>query len=279
MICGSAPISANIKDFLRVALDVKFVEGYGLSETAAAATICHPEDVSNFHVGMPCMCCEIKLQDVPEMLYMSSNALPAGEVCVRGPCVFGGYYKMDDKTAEAIDGDGWFHTGDVGAWTRAGCLRIVDRKKNIFKLSQGEYVAAEKIETILARCPLIGQIFVYGDSFQAYLVGIAVPEAEEVMLWAKAEGAAGATSAEVIGGPDGPRLKAAIIAQMGAASKAAKLAGFEMIKKLYLEPEVWTVDNGMLTPTFKSKRNDLKKRYQKELDAMYAEGVATTSKL
>ena len=82
---GSAPIAANVKDFLRVALNVKFVEGYGLSETAAAASICHPEDVSNHHVGMPSMCCEIKLQDCPEMSYASSNALPTGEVCVRGP--------------------------------------------------------------------------------------------------------------------------------------------------------------------------------------------------
>ena len=279
MICGSAPIAANVKDFLRVALDVKFVEGYGLSETAAAATICHPEDVSNFHVGMPCMCCEIKLEDVPEMSYQSSNPLPTGEVCVRGPCVFGGYYKMPDKTAEAIDKNGWFHTGDVGAWTSTGTLRIVDRKKNIFKLSQGEYVAAEKIETILSRCPLVAQIFVYGDSFQAYLVGIAVPEAEEVMLWAKKEGAAGANAAEVLAGADGPKLKAAVMAQLTAASKGAKLAGFEMVKKLHLDAEVWTVDNGMLTPTFKSKRNDLKKRYQKEIDAMYAEGVVTASKL
>jgi len=274
MVCGSAPIAANVKDFLRVALDVKFVEGYGLSETAAAASICHPEDVTNHHVGMPSMCCEIKLEDVPEMLYASSNALPSGEVCVRGPCVFVGYYKMADKTAEAIDANGWFHTGDIGAWTSTGCLKIVDRKKNIFKLSQGEYVAAEKIETILSRCPLVAQVFVYGDSLQAYLVGIAVPEADEVAAWAKGNGVAGGSVAEVLAGPSGAKLKAALHAQMNAASKEAKLAGFEMLKKVHLEPDPWTVDNGMLTPTFKAKRVDLKKRYQEQIDAMYAEPTA-----
>ena len=273
MVCGSAPIAANVKDFLRVALGVQFVEGYGLSETAAAATICHPDDVSNMHVGMPCMCCEIKLQDVPEMSYASSKKPPSGEVCVRGPCVFGGYYKMPDKTEEAIDTDGWFHTGDIGAWNDRGCLAIIDRKKNIFKLSQGEYVAAEKIETILSRCPLVAQIFVYGDSFQAYLVAVAVPEAEEVMAWAKREGVGGDSVAAILG-TSGAKLKAAMHAQIVSASKAAKLAGFEMVRKLFIDAEVWTVDNGMLTPTFKTKRVDLKKRYQRELDAMYAEGVS-----
>ena len=141
-------------------------------------------------------------------------------------------------------------------------------------LSQGEYVAAEKIETILARCPLVAQIFVYGDSFQAYLVAIVVPEAEEVMAWAKREGVGGGSVGEILSSPNGGTLKSAIHSQMNAASKAAKLAGFEMIKKLHLEPEIWSVDNGMLTPTFKTKRVDLKKRYQAEIDAMYAEGVS-----
>ena len=279
MICGSAPIAASVKDFLRVALGVKFIEGYGLSETAAAATICHPDDVSNFHVGMPVLCAEIKLEDVAEMGYASYKSPPSGEVCVRGPCVFMGYYKMPDKTKEAIDDDGWFHTGDIGCWTQTGCLRIVDRKKNIFKLAQGEYVAAEKIETILLRCPLVAQIFVYGDSLQSYLVGVVVPEAEEVAAWAKSAGLASTKLAEIVAGPDAPKLKAAVHKQINEGAKAAKLAGFEMIKKLHVEAELWSVDNGMLTPTFKTKRPDLQKRYQEQIDAMYAEGIETKSKL
>ena len=275
MICGSAPISASVKDFLRVALGVRFIEGYGLSETAAAATISHPDDHTNFHVGMPVLCAEIKLADVSEMGYSSAKSPPSGEVCVRGPCVFKGYYKMDDKTKEAIDDDGWFHTGDIGCWTQTGCLRIVDRKKNIFKLAQGEYVAAEKIETILARLPLVAQIFVYGDSLQSYLVGICVPDAEEVAAWAKGEGLPTTKLSEIVANKDtAAKLHAALYKQITSGAKAAKLAGFEMIKKFHVEPELWSVDNGMLTPTFKTKRPDLKKRYQKELDAMYAEGIA-----
>ena len=142
MVCGSAPIAAGVKDFLRVAIGAVFVEGYGLTETTASASISHPNDVSNNHVGMPTLCCELKLEDVAEMGYTSANTPPAGEVLVRGPCVFSGYYKMEDKTAEAFDANGWFHTGDIGAWNDKGCLRIVDRKKNIFKLAQGECVAS-----------------------------------------------------------------------------------------------------------------------------------------
>mmetsp|Transcript_11190 Transcript_11190/g.35370 ORF Transcript_11190/g.35370 Transcript_11190/m.35370 type:complete len:281 (+) Transcript_11190:1459-2301(+) len=280
MLCGSAPIAADVKDFLRVAIGAQFIEGYGLTETSAAATICHPDDVSNFHVGMPALCCELKLQDVSEMGYSSAADPPSGEVCVRGPCVFGGYYKMEEKTREAFDADGWFHTGDIGAWTREGCLRIVDRKKNIFKLAQGEYVAAEKIETALLRCPLLAQLFVYGDSLKSYLVAVAVPDAEEVAAWAAAA-AAPAKVAEVLREPAAAaRLHKAISQQIAAMSTEVGLKGFERIKKLHLEGEPWSVDNGMLTPTFKMKRNDLKKRYQAVLDALYADpGVGTASKL
>ena len=235
---------------------------------------------------MPVLCAELKLQDVSEMGYSSKNMPPSGEVCVRGPCVFGGYYKLPDKTAEAFDAEGWFHTGDIGAWTSTGCLRIVDRKKNIFKLAQGDYVAAEKIEMALLRCPLVAQMFVYGDSLQSCLVGICVPDADEVATWASANGLAGKKAADLLKSEATKKqLQAAVEAQIAAASKEAGLKGFEKIQALHLDPEAWSVDNGLLTPTFKMKRNDLKKHYQSVIDAMYAhidakpKVLATGSKL
>jgi long-chain acyl-CoA synthetase len=106
---------------------------------------------------------------------------------VRGPHIFKGYYKQPDKTAETIDAQGWLHSGDVGMWTPEGRLVIIDRKKNIFKLAQGEYVAAEKIENVLMQSEMIAQAFVYGDSLKSELVAIVVPDAEAVQDWARQE--------------------------------------------------------------------------------------------
>ena len=284
MFSGSAPISDSVKDFMRVAFSVVFLEGYGMTESAAGGTLSHPDDFSNGHVGNPSLSTEVKLQDVAEMGYVSSELPPRGEVCMRGPTVFMGYYKMEEKTKETIDDDGWLHTGDIGRWNADGTLSIIDRKKNIFKLAQGEYVAAEKIENVCARCPLVAQCFVYGDSLQSYLVMIVVPDGEEVAKFAGHAPPTGAADyagvAKVLGGAAAPKLAAAVRSQVVEAAKAAKLHGFEIPKKIHLSAEPWTADNGLLTPTFKLKRNDAKKRFQAEIDKMYAEGVpAGASKL
>ncbi|KHN71553.1 Long-chain-fatty-acid--CoA ligase 5, partial [Toxocara canis] len=101
-----------------------------------------------------------------------------GEVCVRGYNVFKGYYKDEAMTKETLESDGWLHTGDIGRWTDVGTLQIIDRKKNIFKLSQGEYIAPEKIEAVYCRSKYVAQVFVHGESLETCIIGVVVPEEE-----------------------------------------------------------------------------------------------------
>jgi long-chain acyl-CoA synthetase len=148
-------------------------------------------DPSNGNVGGPTPTAEIKLIDIPEMDYLTTdqdengNLTPRGEVLARGPTCIPCYYKMEEKSRETIDKDGWVHTGDVGMMLPNGCLRIIDRKKNLFKLSIGEYIAPEKIENVYIKIPYIAEVFIHGNSLKNYLVGIFVPDPEPFEQLAK----------------------------------------------------------------------------------------------
>jgi len=184
VISGSAPLSDTVMTFWRCVLGGCVVEGYGQTENSAVATLGDVEDITSIgHVGGPQPTAEICLEDVPEMGYLHTDSVHEGakccgrgEILVRGPCVFKGYYKDEKKTRETIDEEGWLHSGDIGLWTVNGQLKIIDRKKNLFKLAQGEYIAAEKIENIISQSRFIAQAFVYGDSYKSYLVAIIVPD-------------------------------------------------------------------------------------------------------
>ena len=157
-----------MEDFLKVCMCCRVVQGYGLTETCAASFIAVPDVPDHAGtVGPPQPVLSLRLEAVPEMNYDPTAVPPRGEVCVKGPAVFSGYYKGEDKTAEVLEADGWFHTGDIGELTATGALRIIDRKKNIFKLSQGEYIAVEKIEGVYGKSALVEQVFVYGERARA----------------------------------------------------------------------------------------------------------------
>jgi len=167
------------------------VEGYGQTECAAAMSLSYPRDTSTGNIGIPAPQCQIKLVDIPEMDYLTTDKpCPRGEICCKGPNVFLGYFKEEEKTAEAIDADGWLHSGDVGRWNADGTLTIIDRKKNIFKLSQGEYIAPEKLEARAQSSNFVAQAFIEGNSLKHQLVAVIVPDQDTLVPWAKDSGIA-----------------------------------------------------------------------------------------
>ncbi|NXS99690.1 ACSL5 ligase, partial [Jacana jacana] len=264
MVTGAAPISPSVLTFLRAALGCQIFEAYGQTECSAGCTFSMPGDWTTGHVGAPLACNIIKLEDVEEMNYFSSNN--EGEVCIKGPNVFKGYLKDPEKTAEAIDKDGWLHTGDIGKWLPNGTLKIIDRKKNIFKLAQGEYIAPEKIENVYIRSVPVAQVFVHGESLRSFLIGIVVPDPETLPEFAAKLGIKG--SYEDI--CKNQAVKKAILEDMVRLGKEAGLKSFEQVKDLYIHTEMFSVENGLLTPTLKAKRPELVKVFQNEIEALYS---------
>jgi long-chain acyl-CoA synthetase len=266
ILSGSAPLTSAVHEFLLVCFGCPVIQGYGLTETCAGGTLQLLDDTNTGHTGPVIPCCEMKLEDVPEMNYFSSSNPPRGEVLIRGPHVTDGYYKDEEKTKQDFH-HGWFHSGDIGQWNTDGTLSIIDRKKNIFKLSQGEYIAAEKIEGVLAQSKYVQQIWIYGDSTKPTLIAIVVPDNDNLLMWAK-EHNINSSRTELCNNKAVNEMIYKDITNIG---KAAKLRGFEFVKAIYLQDQEFSIDNGLLTPTFKLKRPQLKTFFLSQIDRLYAE--------
>uniref|UniRef100_A0A6A7FS43 Long-chain-fatty-acid--CoA ligase n=2 Tax=Hirondellea gigas TaxID=1518452 RepID=A0A6A7FS43_9CRUS len=263
LVVGSAPLAGNVLTFIRCALGCVVVEGYGQTESVAPATLTVQGEYRPEHVGPPLASNAIKLVDVPDMDYFSSKN--QGEVCIKGASVFQGYFKDPEKTKQAKDSQGWLHTGDIGEWLPTGTLKIIDRKKHIFKLSQGEYIAPEKIENIYVRSQYVAQVFVHGESLKSSVVAVIVPDVDYLKAWARANGIPGTLSV-LCADPD---VNTLILDDINNLGKEAGLKSFEQVKEIYLHPDPFSVQNGLLTPTLKSKRPQLRKYFMPQLDDLY----------
>ncbi|KAK9113204.1 hypothetical protein Scep_020723 [Stephania cephalantha] len=276
MLSGAAPLSKHVEEFFRVTSCSILLQGYGLTESCAGCFTSIPNVFSMVGtVGVPVAAIEARLESVLEMGYDSLSSTPRGEICLRGNTLFSGYCKRQDLTDEVLV-DGWFHTGDIGEWQPNGAMKIIDRKKNIFKLSQGEYIAVENLENTYNRCPIIDSIWVYGNSFESFLVAVVVPNKTTLEDWAETHNKSGDYQSLCVS----PRARKYILDELNSTGKKHKLRGFEMLKAIHLEPNPFNIERDLITPTFKLKRPQLLKYYEEYIDQLYneAKGGATIAR-
>ncbi|XP_057967846.1 long chain acyl-CoA synthetase 4-like [Malania oleifera] len=265
ILSGAAPLANHVETYLRVVTCANVLQGYGLTETCGGTFTAVANELEMLGtVGPPLPNVDIHLESVPEMGYDALSSTPRGEICVRGKTLFSGYYKRDDLTKEVMV-DGWFHTGDIGEWQPDGSMKIIDRKKNIFKLSQGEYVAVENLETIYSLVSDIDSIWIYGNSFESFLVAVVNLNKQALECWAEENN----EDRDFNSLCKNPRAKEYILGQLTKIAKERKLKGYEFIKSVHLDPVPFDMDRNLLTPSYKKKRPQLLKYYQDVVDDMY----------
>ena len=175
-------------------------------------------------------------------------------------------FRDPERTAGVIDSEGWLHTGDVGEWLPNGTLKIIDRKKLIFKLSRGEYVAPDRVEDIYMGSPYISQVFVHGDSLKSCVIGIIVPNQKEIQDWAVRRGMPSDSFTALCNHRE---VKRFIMEQIVMLSKDAQLAYYEEVKDIYLHPNLFSIQNGLLSKGGNLMRQKLVKYFKPQLEDMY----------
>ncbi|XP_063771972.1 fatty acid CoA ligase Acsl3 [Pseudophryne corroboree] len=270
LLCGGAPLSAATQRFMNICFCCPVGQGYGLTETCGAGTITEMYDYSTGRVGAPLVCCEIKLKNWEEGGYFNSDQpRPRGEILIGGPNVTMGYYKNELKTKEDffVDNNGqrWFCTGDIGEFHSDGCLKIIDRKKDLVKLQAGEYVSLGKVEAALKNLPIVDNICAYANSDQSYVIGFVVPNQKELLKLAEKRGTQGSFESLC----NNSIMEKEVLRVLVESPAAATLEKFEVPAKLRLVAEPWTPETGLVTDAFKLKRKELKSHYQEDIERMY----------
>uniref|UniRef100_A0A8C1IY22 long-chain-fatty-acid--CoA ligase n=2 Tax=Cyprinus carpio TaxID=7962 RepID=A0A8C1IY22_CYPCA len=270
LLSGGAPLSAATQRFMNICFCCPVGQGYGLTETCGAGTISEFSDYSTGRVGAPLVCSEFMLKDWEEGGYFSTDKPnPRGEILIGGPNVTMGYYKNEQKNREDffVDANGqrWFCTGDIGEFHHDGCLKIIDRKKDLVKLQAGEYVSLGKVEAVLKNCSLIDNICAYANSDESFVIGFVVPNQKQLTVLAEQKGIRGSWE-ELCNHAEMEKEVLRIITD---AAVTGKLERFEIPKKIRLSAEPWTPETGLVTDAFKLKRKELKTHYQDDIERMY----------
>ncbi|MGW1256885.1 AMP-dependent synthetase/ligase [Streptomyces sp. NPDC002513] len=250
-VSGSAALAPEIGYFFAGA-GIHILEGYGLTESSAASFVNPGEAYRTGTVGKPLPGTEVRIAE-------------DGEILLRGPGIMQGYHKLPEKTAEVLEADGWFHTGDIGELSPDGYLRITDRKKDLIKTSGGKYIAPAEVEgQFKAVCPYVSNILVYGADRNYCTALIALDEAA-ILEWAKGNGLEGRSYAEVVAAPATVAMVDGYVRELNAG-----LQRWQTIKKFRLLPRDLDVEHGEITPSLKLKRPVVEREYKDLIDEMYA---------
>jgi len=282
-VTGGAPLAPEIQKFAQTAFNIPVRQGYGLTETCGASVVGKADCNQTGVIGPPCVSTCIKLEDWPEGNYLRADAenpaigMPRGEVLIGGPMVSLGYLidpsnpdkevvkKNETEYETDAKGRRWFRTGDIGQVTPEGVLQIIDRKKDLVKLQQGEYVALSKVESVL-KDPLFDATMCYARPSMSYCVALACPNHAALVKFGVELGLGEGLSIEELCAH--PKVVEEV-SKMCAKKCKGKLVAFETPKKFGLVADTWTPDNGMMTSAFKIKRKDVEQKHLKLIDSIY----------
>ncbi|CAK7269754.1 long-chain fatty acid-CoA ligase [Sporothrix epigloea] len=264
---GGGPISKETQKFISMAI-CPMISGYGLTETTAMGVLQNPAEWTTDAIGAMPASVEAKLVDFADAGYFSTNKpFPQGEIWLRGPSVMEGYYENEAETAEAMTADGWFKTGDIGEFDDRGHLKLIDRKKNLIKTLNGEYIALEKLESIYRSAHVVANICCYADAQKAKPIAIIVPAEPALLKLASSIGVTGESLEELV---HDKKLQSAVLKELQSAGRAGGLSGIEIIDGVVLTDEEWTPQNGLVTAAQKLNRRGILEKLKSEVASAYA---------
>ncbi|XP_023235065.1 long chain acyl-CoA synthetase 8-like [Centruroides sculpturatus] len=264
---GGAPLSPETQLFIETSLDARLLAAYGMTEIAGACTLTDLDDYSIGRVGGPVCTSILPLVEWEDgNYYPTDKPYPRGELLVGGKCLSNGYFKKDELTQESFreeNGMRWFYTGDIVEIHPDGCIKVIDRKKDLIKLQYGEYVPLGKVESVLKTCPLMDNICVFGNGFKDYVVALMVPNRVQLELLAKELGKERMDIQSLCADEEMNECATKIVQKHG---KSCNLMRKEIPKYVKLCSEEWLPESGFVTGALKVRRKVIQNFYKETLE-------------
>lgn len=251
LVSGGAPILPEIYDFMKLTLTPVIIQGYGLTETAAGLAVQEYPEKDPSNVGPFSMTSECKLRKVLD--YNPRGIEKCGELMVRGPHIFREYYKNPELTEEAKISGEWFVTGDIIRLTDNGMVQIIDRAKQLVKLSQGEYISITSLTDLYGTAEGVLNIYLYADSHHDAPVAVIIPTPDLVKRW---------NEMNILKANESEIAKGGLISALKDVHTKNQMRGFERISKILIDFEEFSIDNGLMTPSLKPQWQALRKKYE-----------------